>query len=521
MIRRAPFLMFSALMFAAALAAPTLASETPLQAELTIRADAPGSVINPAIYGQFAEHLGRSIYEGVWVGEDSPIPNTRGYRNDVVAALKELGVPVLRWPGGCFADEYHWRDGIGPRKQRPTRVNTNWGGVVEDNSFGTHEFLDFAELIGADAYVNGNVGTGTPQEMAEWVEYITSDGNSTLANMRRQNGRGKPWKLPYFAVGNETWGCGGGMRPEYYADLYRQYATFIKAPKENRPQKIASGANASNTQWTEVLMREAVKHMDALTVHYYTLPTGQWTHKGSATQFTEEEWIVTLARTLRMDSILTDHKRIMDKYDPEKRVGLLVDEWGAWYDVEPGTNPGFLYQQNSLRDALVAAVNLNVFHRHADRVRMTNIAQMVNVLQAMILTDGPRMLRTPTYHVFEMYEPFRGATALPVELSAPEYRMGATTVPAVHASAARDARGNIHLAVANLDPQRPARITVSVPGTSVGKMSGRVLTAPAINSTNTFDKPDAVEPAPFGDIRARGNRLQLSVPAKSVVVLSQ
>ena len=459
MIRRAPFLMV-----AAALAAAALASETPLQTGLTIRADTPGSVINPAIYGQFAEHLGRSIYEGVWVGEDSPIPNTRGYRNNVVAALKELGVPVLRWPGGCFADEYHWRDGIGPRKQRPTRVNTNWGGVVEDNSFGTHEFLDFAELIGADAYVNGNVGTGTPQEMAEWVEYITSDANSTLANMRRQNGRDKPWKLPYFAVGNETWGCGGGMRPEYYADLYRQYATFIKTPKENRPQKIASGANASNTQWTEVLMREAVKHMDALTVHYYTLPTGQWTHKGSATQFTEEEWIVTLARTLRMDSILTDHEHIMDKYDPQKRVGLLVDEWGAWYDVEPGTNPGFLYQQNSLRDALVAAVNLNVFHRHADRVRMTNIAQMVNVLQAMILTDGPKMLRTPTYHVFEMYKPFRGATALSVELSAPEYRIGSTTVPAVHASAARDARGEIHLAVANLDPHRAAQITVSITG---------------------------------------------------------
>jgi alpha-N-arabinofuranosidase len=489
-------------------------------AELTIRADTPGSEINPAIYGQFAEHLGRSIYEGIWVGPSAPIPNTRGYRNDVIAALKELGVPVLRWPGGCFADEYHWRDGIGPREQRPARVNTTWGGVVDDNSFGTHEFLDFAELIGAEAYVNGNVGTGTPREMAEWVEYITSDSDSTLANERRRNGRERPWKLPYFAVGNETWGCGGEMRPEYYADLYRQYATFIKTPRDNRPQKIASGANASNTNWTEVLMREATKHMDALTLHYYTLPSGQWAKKGSATQFSEEEWIATLAQTLRMDSIIANHKQIMDKYDPDKRVGLLVDEWGAWYDVEPGTNPGFLYQQNSQRDALVAAINLDIFHRHADRVRMTNIAQMINVLQAMILTDGPRMLRTPTYHVFEMYKPFRGATFLPVELAPPQYELGSRSVPALHASAARDRNGKIHLALSNLDPHRSAQVAVRINGARIKKMSGRILTAPAMNTVNTFEQPDTVRPTAFRPTAQNGG-LTLSIPSKSVVVLSE
>lgn len=495
-------------------------SNEPLRTELTIRADTPGSRIDPAIYGQFAEHLGRSIHEGVWVGENSPIPNTRGFRNDVIAALKELGVPVLRWPGGCFADEYHWREGIGPRDKRPKRVNTNWGGVVEDNAFGTHEFMDFAELIGADAYVNGNVGTGTPQEMAEWVEYMTSDTDSTLAELRRSNGRDKPWKLPWFAVGNETWGCGGGMRPEYYADLYRHYATFIKAPKENRPQKIASGANASNTQWTEVMMREAVKHMDALSVHYYTLPTGKWAQKGSATQFTESEWIATLAQTLRMDTILADHAQIMDRYDPEKRVGLLVDEWGTWYDVEPGTDPGFLYQQNSLRDAVITAINLNIFHRHADRVRMTNIAQMVNVLQAMILTDKEKMLLTPTYHVFHMYKPFRGATQLPVELSSPPYQLGETLVPAMHVSAARDSAGKLHVGLTNLDPNRAAQLSINVAGAKVGKMSGRILTAPRMNAINTFDKPDAVKPASFSGARVQGGRIVLTLPAKSVVVLA-
>ena len=492
----------------------------PLRAELTVRADKPGSVIAPEIYGQFAEHLGRGVYEGVWVGENSAVPNTRGYRNDVVAALKELGVPLVRWPGGCYADEYHWREGIGPREQRPQRVNTNWGGVVEDNSFGTHEFMDFAELIGAEVYVNGNVGTGSAQEMADWVEYMTADSNSTLAQQRRANGRDKPWKLKYFAVGNETWGCGGNMRPEYYADLYRRYATFIKAPRGNQPQRIASGGNGSNVQWTEVLMREAAKHMDAISVHYYTLPSGEWKHKGSATQFTEDEWLATLFRTLRMDTIISNHSRVMDKYDPDKRVALLVDEWGTWYDVEPGTEEGFLYQQNSLRDALVTAVNLNIFHAHADRVRMTNIAQMVNVLQAMILTDKEKMLVTPTYHVFLMYKPFRGATQLPVEVSSPVYQRGEMSVPVVHASAARGTDGSVHIALANLDPHRAIELRIAVAGgATAGKVSGEILTAAQMNAINTFDQPRAVKPAAFKAGRVKDGRVTVVLPAKAVVVL--
>ncbi len=500
-------------------AATSMAATAPVT--ITVRADTPGAVIDPAIYGQFAEHLGRLIYEGIWVGETSTIPNTRGYRNDVIAALKELGVPVLRWPGGCFADEYNWREGIGPRADRPRKVNTHWGGVVEDNSFGTHEFMDFAELIGADAYVNANVGTGTPREMAEWLEYMTSDSTSTLAELRRKNGRAKPWKVKYFAMGNETWGCGGGMRPEYYADLYRHYITFMKAPEGAKPLRIASGANGSGLPWTEVLMREATKFMDAISVHYYTLPTGKWDIKGTATKFTEDEWWATLVRTWRMEWIVTEHSKIMDKYDPQKRVGLYVDEWGTWYDVEAGTNPGFLYQQNTLRDAVVAAINLNIFHAHADRVRMTNIAQVINVLQAMILTDKEKMLVTPTYHVFHMYKPFRGATQLPVELAAPQYKLGEISAPTITASAARSADGKLHIALVNLDPREAVTGVIDVAGGSAGKFLGTILTANAMDAHNTFDKPNAVKPAAFNGARVENGTLRVAVPAKSIIVLSE
>jgi alpha-L-arabinofuranosidase len=515
------------LWFAAAgmclLAAPLLSraqaqSREPNRASLVIHADRPGGVINRNIYGQFAEHLGRLIYGGLWVGEDSPIPNTRGLRNDVVAALKQLRVPVLRWPGGCFADEYHWRDGIGPRGQRPRRPNASWGGV-DTNAFGTHEFMDLCEMLGADPYINGNVGTGTPQEMMEWIEYMTSDSDSTLANLRRQNGREKPWRVPYFAVGNESWGCGGEMRPEYYADEYRRYATFIKNYSGNHVQKLAVGPHDDYYNWTEVLMSQAAKQMNGLSLHYYTLPTGDWGHKGSATQFGEEEWHATLARALRIEEFIERHSAIMDKYDPQKRVGLMVDEWGTWYDPEPGKDMGALYQQNTLRDAVVAGLNLNIFNHHSDRVQMANIAQMVNVLQAMVLTDKEKMVLTPTYHVFRMYRVHQGATLIPVELSAPEYTMDGKSVPSLSASASRDGEGKLHLSLVNLDPNRPAEVTATVAGSTVRSIAGEVLTAPAMNAMNTFDRPDAVKPTRFNGYKIQASQVNLSIPPKSVVVL--
>ena len=509
-----------------------------LMASAVLRADQPGPVVNKNIYGHFAEHLGRGIYEGLWVGPDSPIPNTRGIRNDVVAALKELDIPVLRWPGGCFADEYHWKDGIGPREKRPSMINTHWGGVVEDNSFGTHEFMDLVEQLGTDAYVTGNVGSGTPQEMMEWVEYMTSDAVSPMANLRRQNGREKPWRLPYFGIANEPWGCGGNMRPEFYADLYRQYDTFVKNYDRAKPiYRIAAGANSDEYRWTEVLMDVAGRRLDGLSLHYYTLPTGQWGKKGPATGFAEDQWFSTLKRTLRMDELIAKHAAIMDKAEAEwnaaprrgpggdKKVGLVVDEWGTWYDQEPGSQPGRLYQQNSLRDALVAALNFHVFQRHADRVTMANIAQTVNVLQAMILTSREKMLRTPTYWVFEMFRVHQGGTFLPVELQSPDYVLGQEKIPMVSASATRAADGSadgsaVHLSLANTSPTQDVTVSVKLAGLAPRSVAGRVLTATAIDAHNTFEAPNAVQPAAFGGATLKGDMLEVKLPAKAVVVLA-
>jgi alpha-N-arabinofuranosidase len=486
---------------------------------LVIHADQPGAEISRNIYGQFSEHLGHCIYGGIWVGEDSPIPNTRGIRNDVVAALKKIQVPVLRWPGGCFADEYHWMDGIGTPTNRPSMINTHWGGVTENNHFGTHEFLDFCDQIGAAPYVSGNLGSGTVQEMMEWVEYMTSDADSPLANLRRQNGREQPWKIPYFAVGNESWGCGGNMTPEYYADNFRRYNTFIKNYGGDKIYRIACGASDSNYHWTEVLMKNVGYQMNGLSLHYYTLPTGNWSHKGSATEFNEAEWFNTLQRALFMDEFVTKHSAIMDKYDPQKRVGLIVDEWGAWYDVEPGSNPGFLYQQNTLRDALVAGVTLNIFNHHADRVKMANIAQMINVLQAMILTDNEKMTVTPSYWVFEMDTVHHDATLLPSELQSVDYPFGDKKIPAVSASASRDKTGRIHVTLCNLNPNQSIEVPCELQGARAQKLSGRVLTAPEMNAHNTFDQPDNVKPTEFNAFKLTDNGFVTTLPAKSVVVL--
>jgi len=510
------------------LLAPELHAQTqasaqpePFAASITLNADRTGPTINPNIYGHFAEHLGHCIYGGIWVGEDSSIPNTRGIRNDVVAALKAIDIPVLRWPGGCFADEYHWKDGIGPREKRPHMINTHWGGVVENNHFGTHEFLDLCEQLGTEPYICGNVGSGTPQEMMEWVEYMTSDADSPMANLRRQNGRDEPWKVKYFGVGNESWGCGGNMRPEYYSDLYRRFSTFVKNYPGNQIYRIAGGANAGDYNWTEVLMDRAGRRMDGLSLHYYTLPTGNWRDKGSATDFDEAQWHSTLSRTLQMDELITRHGAIMDKYDDRKRVGLIVDEWGTWYNAEPGTNPGFLYQQNSLRDALVAGLNFHIFQRHADRVQMANIAQTANVLQAMVLTDEQRMVLTPTFHVFEMFKVHQGETFVPLELQTAEYEFDNQKMPAVSASASRKGtNGVLHLSLVNANPNQLAAVECKLGEMMANSLTGRVLTAPEINSHNTFEAPNAVKPVPFQDASIEGDLLRISLPPKSVVVLN-
>ncbi|MET0356321.1 MAG: alpha-L-arabinofuranosidase C-terminal domain-containing protein [Cellvibrio sp.] len=492
--------------------------------EVVVDTQKPGPVINKNVYGQFAEHLGSGIYGGIWVGPDSKIPNTKGWRNDVVGALKNLKVPLVRWPGGCFADEYHWREGIGPRDQRPVKVNTTWGGVEENNAVGTHEFFDLAELIGADTYVNGNLGSGTAQEMAEWVEYMTSDSKSTLAELRRKNGRDKPFKVNYFAIGNEAWGCGGNMTPEYYTNLFNQYATFIKAPKENRPILVVSGGNDNDTKWSEHLAGNVKDiygmKIEGISFHYYTIPNGNWQVKGPALGFNETDWVNTLSRTLRMDSFIKNNIAAMDKADPKKRFGLLVDEWGTWYDVEKGTNEGFLYQQNSLRDAVVAALNFNIFHQYADRVTMTNIAQMVNVLQAMILTKDDKMILTPTYYAYDMYKPFQDATSLPTSINNNvKYSLGETSIPGVSASAARAKDGKLYLALVNTQTKEAVEVAVNLGNEKVKGAKGRVLTSPVIDAHNTFEKPESIKPANFVG-QVKNGKLSLKLPAKSVVVVA-
>ncbi len=472
-----------------------------------------GAKISKNIYGHFSEHLGRCIYQGLYVGEDSPIPNVKGMRTDVVQALKKIGVPVLRWPGGCFADEYHWEDGIGPKETRKRMVNTNWGGVVEDNSFGTHEFLELCSQIGCEPYINANVGSGTVREMAEWVEYLNSEGDSTVVKKRWANGRKDPWGVKFWGVGNENWGCGGNMRPEYYADEFRRYQTYCRNYGDNKLYRIACGPNVDDYNWTAVMMERAGEYMDALTLHYYTVP-GPWHDKGSATAFNEEDYARTLRLALRMEELVSNHLQIMNRYDPNHRVGLIVDEWGTWFNVEPGTNPGFLYQQNTMRDAQVAALTLNIFNAHADRIVMANLAQTVNVLQSVILTEGDKMVLTPTYHVFDLYKAHQEGTLVPVHVDADDSAEGVKRV-----SASASLKGDVlTVTLANTSATESCEVPISLCGAKPAKAEGRVL-AGEMHAKNDFSaSPVAI--APLTSITLSSDEVRVTLPACSVAEIT-
>jgi alpha-N-arabinofuranosidase len=492
-----------------------------MSTRITINTTQTKGHISRHIYGHFAEHLGRCIYDGIWVDPDSDIPNNGGIRSDVLEALKRIKIPNLRWPGGCFADEYHWQDGIGRPEHRKKTVNTHWGGVIENNHFGTHEFLHLCELLECEPYIAGNVGSGSPQEMQSWIEYMTLEGDSTLAELRRQNGRQQPWRIKYFGVGNENWGCGGNMTAEYYADVYRRFQTYVKNYGDNQIYKIACGSHDFNYEWTEVLMREAARQMDGLSLHYYTVPHS-WDDKGSATEFNEEDWYLTLKKALAIDEIVSQHAEIMDRYDPEKRVGLIVDEWGVWHNVETGTNPGFLYQQNTLRDALVAGITLNILNQHCKRVHMANLAQTINVLQALILTDADKMLLTPTYHVFDMYQVHQDASLLETNIENESgYRLNGEQIPQINLSASRDKEGIVHLSLCNLDPRQPTTLEVTLSGKDrMRAVSGQILTAEDMTTHNTFEQPERIKPTAFRSFAANGHTLSLELAPMSVCALA-
>lgn len=487
------------------------------QNTLVIKVDQGKDTISRNIYGQFSEHLGNCIYGGIWVGENSPIPNTRGMRNDVINALKDISVPVLRWPGGCFADIYHWKDGIGPRDQRPKLVNSTWGGVLEDNSFGTHEFLDFCNLIGAEPYFAVNVGSGSVRDAVEWIQYVTADDGSPMALLRKQNGQDKPWKVKYWGIGNESWGCGGNMDASFYTDLFKQYSTFCHVPF-----KVASGGLDFDTTWTATFMKDMRYHMNLVkgySFHYYSI-CHDWQHKGDAVNFDKSEWFLTLKSVYHVKHQLENQIHVLDEYDPQNRIALIADEWGNWYDPAPG-NKRILFQQNTLRDAVSAAVYLNIFNDHCRRVKMANIAQIVNVLQSMILTRDAQMVLTPTYYVFKMYKVHQDALLLPCDLKAPEIQNGDASIPSMSVSASKDKNGVIHVTLANLDPDKSYDLTCSLEGAQLGKnITGQIITADKMNAYNDFGKKEEVNLQPFTGFDVKKDLLILHMPAKSVVGIS-
>ncbi|MCM1055253.1 MAG: alpha-N-arabinofuranosidase [Bacteroides sp.] len=479
---------------------------------ISVNTGARLSHISKNIFGHFSEHLGRCIYEGIYVGEGSSVPNTRGIRNDTAEALRQLEIPVLRWPGGCFADEYHWMDGIGKKSARKKMINTHWGGVTEDNSFGTHEFFDLCEQIGCEPYIAGNLGSGTVKEMSQWIEYMTFGGKSPMSELRRKNGREKPWRLKYFGIGNESWGCGGNMRPQYYADLYRQYQTYCRNYDGNELYKVACGPNADDYNWTEELLK-LVKpwHTKAISLHYYTIPTGDWSKKGDAVEFTDEEYYSTLKNAVKIDEIITRHLDIMSVHDPKHEIGLIVDEWGNWFDVEKGTNPGFLYQQNTMRDAVTAAFNLDIFIKHSDRIVMANIAQAVNVLQSVILTEGEKMIKTPTYHVFDLYRPHMEGERLFVCGDSAD-RDG---VPTLSCSAS-EKDGTVFFTAANADLNNDEELEVSFTDITPAKIKAEIISADDIHEHNTFGDPERVTLKKFENFAFNGSKLKIKLPKSSV-----
>ena len=491
--------------------------QSKIEIELTSAENAP--TISKHIYGHFAEHLGRCIYEGFYVGENSTIPNSEGVRLDIIDALKELQIPNLRWPGGCFADTYHWMDGIGDLKERPTIVNTWWGGVTEDNSFGTHNFLNLCEELGAEPYLSGNVGSGGVQELADWVQYTNFKGKSPMSDLRRENGKEEPWGVKYWGIGNEAWGCGGNMRPEYYADIYKKYATFMSdADMEGGLYKIASGASNDDYNWTEVLMKNIPKNMlQGVALHHYSVI--DWGAKGPDVNFDEETYFKTMKESWLMEELIVKHTAIMDKYDEEKKVDLIVDEWGGWYEVSEGTNPGFLYQQNTMRDAMIAGMNLNIFNNHSDRVKMANLAQAVNVLQAVILTDEEKMILTPTYHVMNMYKVHQDATLIPLSFDSPMYTFKEESLPALTISASKDENEKVHISFTNIDTKNGNMVSIDLNEFGLKNMTGSLLSSKTLQDHNTFENPNKIVPKEFNDFIFKKGMLVVTIPPFSVLVL--
>jgi len=489
-------------------------------AQTEIKTDGQTQFTIPAeIYGQFAEHLGRCIYDGIWVGKNSDIPNQDGYRTDVFNALKDLEIPVLRWPGGCFADTYHWRDGVGPTAQRPRIKNVFWGGTMEDNSFGTDEFFTLCERLGCKTYLSVNVGSGTVKDMNDWLEYITGTEDCPNVNLRKQNGREKPYRIDYMGIGNESWGCGGNMTPEFYSDLYRQYSGYALLYSNNtNPVRVASGSNDFDYNWTKVLMNKCHNNMEHISLHYYVLPIRDWNNsKGPDRGFQEDQYFSVIRDGYKMDELIKNHVAVIEGID--KKIKLDVDEWGIWTDQEPGSIPGHLYQQNTMRDALLATTTFDIFHKYGNKLGMCNIAQIVNVLQSMILTKGNKMVLTPTYHAFKMYAVHQNAEYVPVEYISPKYTYNGESINAISATMSKK-NGAYHLSVSNVDAKNANTVTIDL-----GKLGAKaitkaeILTSKNFNDYNSFENPDVVKTAEFKGASIKKGILTINLPKASVVTI--
>ncbi len=488
------------------------------QATVTVLGNEPIATIRPEIYSHFAEHLGRCIYDGMWVGPESPIPNIDGWRTDIVEALRKIKPPVLRWPGGCYADDYHWRNGIGPAEDRPKTINLWWGKVIDDNAVGTHEFIRLCELIGAKPYLCGNMGSATPQEMREWLEYCNYPGDSTLAETRAENGSSEPFDVEYWGVGNENWGCGGNMTPDEYAAKYRQYSTFMHDMSDTKLFLIACGPNGNNPDWTRRFMDNlsSVWHhprVNGFAAHYYCGTAG------TATEYDEAQWYQLVKRATVIEDLIIQQRAVLDGYDPKREIGLIIDEWGTWHPVEEGAPDYGLYQQNTMRDAIVAALSLNTFNRHADKVVMTNIAQIVNVLQAMILTQGAKMLLTPTYHVYAMYTGHQGAKSLRALVDSPMAGCATKAEPGdiELVSASASIKGErLLVTLANLSATEAVDVKLS--SVSLGefnKATATMLGTGDIHAYNSFENPESVKPA-CTKATTDGDNWVVTMPAGSV-----
>ena len=500
-------------------------------AHIEILPGEPIGTINPEIYGHFIEHLGGVIYDGVWVGPDSKIPNEGGIRRSLIDALKAIHAPIVRWPGGCFADSYDWRDGIGAAAERKARTNF-WGGT-DPNSFGTAEFLRFCSLVGTKPYLAANVRSLPARDFYQWVEYCNSPAGSTAgAKQRGALGHPEPYNVRYWGVGNESWGCGGNFTAEEYAAEFRRFTAWV--PRYEKPlDLIASGASDHQVDWTRKLMRALqdkgqLDSVFGLSVHYYSWNlsggrTTDWNRgKGDALNFNEFEWYEMLAQGSAMDPIIRDHWAVMAESDPQHQIKLIIDEWGAWY--RPGTEvrPGFtISQMLTLRDALLSGLTLDIFHRHADKVAMANVAQLVNCLHSLILATEDKFVLTPVYHVFKMYMSHMGAQAVRTEFGAPPLtydRVGKpATLPGLSGSASISGK-DLTLTVVNPHTSRTLETEIAVRGATITGGRGQILTHADIHAHNDFQHPDVLRPEPVS-VAVSGDRLVHRFPPASVTAL--